>query len=71
MGIEGFHIYQGKWETAAMLDYNKMVASMVISVNGLQEDGSFYGDLGECKKILRTDLVWTESGKIPLLCKLN
>ena len=25
--------YQGKWKTAAMLDYNEIVASIVISAN--------------------------------------
>ena len=40
-----------------MLDYNK--------------DGSFYGDPGECKKTLEMDLVWIESGKIPLLYELK
>ena len=43
---------------------------------GLQQDGSFYGDLSEYKKTLRTDLVWIESGKyhcsvseIKLICE--
>ena len=65
MGTGGFRLYQEKWETAAMLDYKKMVASM-------------HGDLGEYKKTLRTDLVWIESGKyhcsvseIKLICELS
>ena len=38
---------------------------------GLQRDGSFYGDLGECKKTLRMLLVCVESSEMPLLCKLK
>ena len=39
--------------------------------DGLQGDGSFYGDLSECNKTLGMLLVCVESSKIPLLCKLK
>ena len=38
---------------------------------GLQRDGNFYDDLGECKETLRMLLVCVELGEIPPLCKLK
>ena len=48
-------IYQGMWKTAAMSDYNEMVASVAISANA--------------KRHFRMLLVCVESGEISPLCE--
>ena len=48
-----------------------MAAMFELGHVGLQEDGTFYGDLSKCKETLRILLVCVELGETPLLCKIK